>query len=44
MDEPMSDAILEEDVVPKTITPPPPQKESTQIEKTTPFPERLAIE
>ena len=41
--EPMSTAILEEDVVPKIVTHPPLQKESTQIEKTAPFPERLAI-
>ena len=40
----MSNAILEDDTVPKPTTHPPPQKESTRIEKTAPFPERLAIE
>ena len=39
----MSDAILEDDAVPKTVTHPPPQQESTRIEKTAPFLERLAI-
>ena len=39
MDEPMSDAILEDYAVPKTVTHPPPQKESTWMEKTAPFPE-----
>ena len=44
IDEPMSDAILEDDAVPKTVTHLPKKKESTRMEKTDPFPERLAIE